>query len=103
MGGKDGWMVPEVMERRGASGVARWVSLRRSWRVWGVGLGLGVEVGRRVLEVLLLLLKEGVCGEGGVREVIVGWVCDGCCSVMWCFFFFFGKNVVSWGFYWRGW
>lgn len=75
-------MVPEVMERRGASGVARWVSLRRSWRVWGeglevevagLGLGLGLEVGRGV-EVLLLLKVgvTGVCGDGGVREVIVG-------------------------------
>lgn len=68
--GKDGWEVPEVMERRGARGVARWVSLRRNCRERVVLLAL-VEEG--LMRPVLLMPKAGVVGvwgDEGVRGVL---------------------------------
>lgn len=91
MGGKERWIVPEVMDKSGASGVERWVILRRNWRVCGlVGSEGREEEGRRV--ELLLKVEEGVVGVwgeegvGGGREVIVvvGIAVEELVAVGWC-------------------
>lgn len=81
MAGKEGWEVPEVMERRGARGVARWVSLRRNCKERLVPmLALVDEEG--LMRPALLTVKAGVVGVrgedgvGGVFEAImdfIGW------------------------------